>query len=64
VLRDYHSEIIDDFERLAARRVRSALLTAVTGSGNAVPLVALPVAAWQPDAGVGCGGLLLLRAPR
>jgi hypothetical protein len=62
VLRD--SEIIDDFDRLAARRVRSALVTAVTGSGKAVTLVALPVAAWQPDAGVGCSGLLFSGAPR
>jgi hypothetical protein len=64
VLRDYQSQITHDFDRLAAGRVRLALVTALTGAAKTVMLVALPVAAWQPDAEVGCGGLLLLGAPR
>jgi len=36
VLRDYQSEIIDDFDRLVARGVRSVLVTAPTGSVKTV----------------------------
>jgi hypothetical protein len=55
-VRDYQSEIIDHFDRLAAGGLRSALVTAVT-------LVAFAVA-WRSEAGVGCGGRLILGAPR
>jgi superfamily II DNA or RNA helicase len=59
VPRDYQSRLIDDFDRFAARRVRSALVSAVTGSGNTVTLVTLAVASWEPEA-----GLLVPGAPR
>jgi hypothetical protein len=58
-LRDYQSQLIDDFDCLAALRVRSAPVTAVAGSGNMVTLVTLAVAASEPDA-----GLLISGTPR
>jgi superfamily II DNA or RNA helicase len=64
VLRDYRSEIVDDFDRLAGRRLRLALVTPSTGGGKTVTLVALAGAGWQPEAGFGRGALLLLGVPR
>jgi hypothetical protein len=51
----YPSEVFDDFDRLAACRLRSVLFVASTGSSN--PLTPSSLAAYQ-------GGLLLLGAPR
>jgi superfamily II DNA or RNA helicase len=48
VLRDYQTQIIDDFNRLVAGDMRSVLLIARTGSGKMViasALVPTPVAA-------------------
>jgi superfamily II DNA or RNA helicase len=67
VLSEYQGEIFHDFDHLADRRVRSALVTVSTSSGKTVTastLVASAVAAWQPEAGVCCGGLRLLGVPR
>jgi superfamily II DNA or RNA helicase len=66
VLSEHQSEICDDFDRLVARHVGSVLFAASTGSGKTITAstLTLAVAAWQAEAGVYCGGLLFLRAPR
>jgi hypothetical protein len=64
VVHDYQSEIIDECDPLAVRRVRPAHVTTSIDGGKTVTLVALAVATWQPAAGVGCCALPFLGAPR